>query len=115
MKTIKLFIAVVILAISFTASANTNPERVKLKDDITLTTKISKLLKNKVIEIKEETVVKVYFTINKEDEIVVLSVDSVLENLETYIKNRLNYTKVGLSKHENNQTYLVKVRFLPTH
>lgn len=50
----------------------------------------------------------IYFTVNSEDEIVVLTVASNDGNLGDYIKDKLNYTEVD-GAHENGITYKIPV------
>jgi len=49
-------------------------------------------------------------TINKDGEIVVLSVDTADETLEGFVKGRLNYKKVELNNFKAGRTYTVPVR-----
>ncbi len=51
----------------------------------------------------------VYFTVNTENEIVVLSVMTNEEVLDTYVKSRLNYIKVKDANVETGVTYKIPV------
>ena len=50
------------------------------------------------------------FMLNDKKEIVVLSVDTDKEDLEGFIKSRLNYKQVDLSNFEQGKKYTVSVR-----
>jgi len=53
---------------------------------------------------------KVKFTLNRDQEIVVLSVETDSRILEKFVKNRLNYQKVQLQEYREGKTYTVPVR-----
>lgn len=110
MKTIKNSIKTILLAAviatSSVLSATTEP--VENADPTTITQEIGKLLKNPTFEVEKDVLANVTLTVNKNNEIVVLSVDSDNEHVVNYIKSRLNYNK--LSTNVNAQTYKVPVR-----
>ena len=64
----------------------------------TLSEQIDKLLSDKMFKIKEgsDIFAVVYFTINTDNEIVVLTVATDDETLEAYLKRKLNYAKVDV-------------------
>lgn len=79
----------------------------------TLSEQIDKLLSSNEFNIKDgyEISAVVYFTINTENEIVVLTVATNDEALETYLKRRLNYTKVDIeTSYKVGVTYKIPVR-----
>ncbi len=53
---------------------------------------------------------QVLFMLNKDKEIIVLSVDTDKEDLEGFIKSRLNYKEVSLSNYEAGKKYTVSIR-----
>jgi hypothetical protein len=53
---------------------------------------------------------QVRFTLNDEGEIVVLSVETESEDLERFVKTRLNYKKIEISNVEEGKLYTVPVR-----
>lgn len=55
---------------------------------------------------------QVRFTLNDEGEIVVLSVETDSENLERFVKNRLNYKKIEISNVEEGKLFTVPVRIV---
>ncbi|WP_298501494.1 hypothetical protein [uncultured Maribacter sp.] len=77
----------------------------------TLKTQISKLLTANVLtESEVNATAQVRFTINKNREIVVLSVDTNNSNIESFVKGRLNYKKVALAQYVEGRLYIVPVR-----
>lgn len=53
---------------------------------------------------------QVLFMLNDDKEIIVLSVETDKEDLEGFIKNRLNYKQVDFSNYEEGKKYTVSVR-----
>lgn len=107
MKKIKLIAFSLIMVLSSTMLiANESPN----KNDEKITTEISKLLKNPYYSLKQETKVIVTFTVNKTNEIVVLSINGDNEKVKNYIKSRLNYKKLSSKVIAGNE-YHIPVRF----
>ena len=110
MKTLKVLVLIVAFTFSGVVSANTNPEAKKAEPAV-VTQTVGELLKNPGFEIKKEEKAMVILTINKDNEFVVLSVDSNSEAVANYIKSRLNYKKIkdnlGVSR---ATTYKIPVR-----
>ncbi|WP_291871528.1 hypothetical protein [Maribacter sp.] len=77
----------------------------------TLTAQISKLLSsNDLTEYEVNVEAQVRFTINKDREIVVLSVDTDNGTVEEFVKSRLNYEKVDMSNYVEGRLYTMPVR-----
>ncbi len=75
-----------------------------------LSEQIKDLLRNNNFTTAEEgKVAQVLFTLNSEREIVVLSVDTDDETLDTFIKARLNYHEVDMTAYEAGKKYTVSV------
>ena len=74
---------------------------------------IHELLHKNYIEVgeNEELHAWVRITVNAENEIVVLSVTTDNEAIESLVKNRLNYHKLANSSLEEGKTYRVPIRF----
>jgi hypothetical protein len=106
MKTIKSFLLVAVIAFSSVLSASTNP--IEKAENGVISKEVSKLLKNPSFEITKDILASVKLVVNKNNEIVVLSVDSESETVIEYIKSRLNYNKLSVAVDE--QTYIVPVR-----
>ncbi|MEM0932843.1 MAG: hypothetical protein AAGJ12_10275 [Bacteroidota bacterium] len=78
-----------------------------------LSTQIQKILNRNTFPLEEgEIMADVRFTINKEGEIVVLSVDTPDATLEGFVKGRLNYQKVELPVIKEGKIFTVSVRVM---
>ena len=108
-KKIKTILLAVVIATSSVLSASTEPVKEAVKTIIT--EEVSNLLKNPTFEVTKELLADVRLTINKNNEMVVLSVDSESEQVVNYIKSRLNYNK--LSEKVAEKTYVVPVIIKP--
>lgn len=111
MKKFKVLLFVAVLAVSNLVSANTDP---KIGNNIggeTITSEIGDLLKNPSFEVEGETIALVTFTLNKNNEVVVLYVDTENEVMANYIKGRLNYKSLSVAKAGGLKTFNVPVRF----
>ncbi|KZS40274.1 hypothetical protein AWE51_04785 [Aquimarina aggregata] len=108
MKKLNVLFLAIIIAVSSVAHANTNPSTT----ENVLTQEIKGLLKKPNFKITNELIADVILTINDENEIVVLSVDSESEVLENYIKGRLNYKKVHTSFSSDKVTFKLPVRLV---
>ena len=75
-----------------------------------LSSQIYKILEANTFEVQDEVTADVRFTINKEGEIVVLSVDTEDKALEGFLKGRLNYKKVELQNAKEGKLYTIPVR-----
>jgi|TARA_R100000479_G_scaffold51000_3_gene24187 hypothetical protein len=91
MKKIKvLFLALLVTATFTSIAAVTNinePSKVAVKE-------IFRLLSNPSFLIEKDTFATVKFVVNENHELVVLSVKTEREEIESYIKKRLNYKTV---------------------
>jgi hypothetical protein len=59
---------------------------------------------------ESEYAAEVLFTVNSDQEIIVLSVTSESENAEEYLRNKLNYKKVGHTPGKYGEIYLLPVK-----
>ena len=75
-----------------------------------LAAQIGDLLDHNSFVLNDDLTAKVKFTVNRDQEIVVLSVDSDSDILERFVKSRLNYQKVQLQEYREGKTYTVPVR-----
>lgn len=113
MKTVK----VVLLAVAITLGGliNVNAKEEPAKDDLTtITKKIERILEQPGFDVNEEMLVKVTLVINKDNEMVVLSIDSENEDVSYYIKNKLNYYSVSADTFHRNGKYILPVRLIPS-
>ncbi len=111
MKTMKSSLLVLLLVVTNVLSANTISK--KDSDPSLVAKEIHELLDKPKFQINKELLANVTFTLNGENEIVVLTVDTDNPVLENYIKERLNYNKLS-SKLESQKFYKVPVRIVST-
>ncbi len=111
MKSIKLLLVAVALVFSNIVAAKTNPIDDKAKMTI-ISKEIATLLQNPSFPVERNAYVTVKFTVNRNNELVVLSVEA--ENnkdiIEEFIKTRLNYRK--LSSNIKTQVYTLPVKMV---
>ncbi|MFT4610969.1 MAG: hypothetical protein ACJA1H_000680 [Glaciecola sp.] len=108
MKTLKILALVLAITFSSSISASTNP--LENDEPEKVTEIISELLKNPRIQFKTELSAMVEFTVNKDNEIVVLSVSTESKTFERFIKYRLNYKKISKDAVGNQKTFIVPVK-----
>ena len=101
-----MFAAIGLLIGTSVSTAAVNVE----KEPTTTSEEITQLLENPEFIVSEEMIASVAF-VNKENEIVVLSVETENELLEGYIKNRLNYQKLQTNV-KQGMPYTVPVRIV---
>ncbi|TLP80399.1 hypothetical protein [Maribacter sp. ACAM166] len=76
-----------------------------------LSSQISVMLsENNFSEMNSDLTAQVRFTLNSEGEIVVLSVDTNFDTMESFVKKSLNYKKVDITKVEEGKIYTIPVR-----
>ncbi len=92
-KTLKMLMLIATIAFSSTISASTNLSE-KVDEPNLISETVSKLLGRPYFQLNEDINTKVVIAINKDKEIVVLSVDTKDKKVENYIKSRLNYKKI---------------------
>ena len=112
MRTIKTLLLIVALSFSSVLVASTNAEDKRTKS-VAITEEIGKLLQNPSFLVENEITANVTVTLNKNNEFVVLSVDTDKKNVENYIKSRLNYQELPVTLNESGKTYIVPVRITP--
>ncbi|MFT5216151.1 MAG: hypothetical protein ACI83H_001271 [Glaciecola sp.] len=107
MKQLKtLLLAVLITASSVLSASNED----KKADSVVITEEIGKLLKDPSFLVDKDIVADVTLTLNKNNEIVVLSVDSNELYVENFIKSRLNYKELPAPFTSKERTFKVPVR-----
>ena len=112
MKIIK-SIALIILLFSLNSlsasEGNTDPKKGQI------ITELTSLLQKPGISAKgHDLQARVYFMLNRDNEIVVIQVEAESATLEDYIKNRLNYKKVKCNDLNPGMEYMVPVRIKPS-
>ena len=111
MKKIKVLCVAAAFAFSGVVLAETGTEP---NQEQKLNKEIGQLLDNPTFDVEEELTAYVTFTLNDKDEIVVLTVDSESNLVESFIKNRLNYKKVATKLNTGTRFYKVPVRLVAT-
>ncbi|WP_271765039.1 hypothetical protein [Aquimarina algiphila] len=109
MKKLNVVLLAIAFAITSVASANTNPTT---KAQNVINKKVKTLLKKPSFKIAKELTAYVTITINDEGEMVVLSVDTDSEELESFIKHRINYKKVGAQVYADTKLFKLPVRLV---
>ena len=112
MRTIKTLLLIVALTFSSVLVASTNAED-KRSESVAITEEIGKLLQNPSFLVDEEITANVRITLNKNNEFVVLSVETKNIYVENFIKSRLNYQKLPVTINNGEKTYIVPVRITP--
>lgn len=107
MRKLSLLVAAVAFLVASTSFAGNVPATEKVPTSIS--TELGKHLTNPDFEFAQNTIAKVSFMVNKDNEVVVLSVDSDNEQLVSFIKARLNYQKVT-AKIAKGTEYTLPVR-----
>lgn len=110
MRTIKSLLLVLAITFSSVLSANTEKEPVNSQS---VAKEVAKRLKNPDFKLDKEVLVFVKFTLNDDNEMVVLSVDSDKKIIDSYIKNRLNYVKLKSKPKTGIKTFVVSVKMVP--
>ena len=109
MKNLKSIITILAISIStvFSASATEkNPSKTK-----ELRTEIISILGDKIsVELKKPSTAKISFMINNQNEIVIISVDSDIYELNAIIKGKLNYKKIQVRGTEKGEIYKIPLR-----
>jgi hypothetical protein len=107
MKQLKtLLLAVLITASSVLSASNED----KKADSVVITEEIGKLLKDPSFLVDKDIVADVTLILNKNNELVVLSVDSNELYVENFIKSRLNYKELPATFTSKERTFKVPVR-----
>lgn len=75
-----------------------------------LTEQIHAMLDNNEFATNQDVIAKVRFMINKEGEIVIVTVDSSDENVAQFVKGRLNYKKINTEGLATGKLYSLPLR-----
>ena len=110
MKNLKIIIAILAISIATTFST-TATEKKPSKITKELRTEIVSILGTKLsVELKTDSTAEISFMINSKDEIVILTVDSEVSELNSIIKNKLNYKKVKVKGIKKGEVYIIPLR-----
>ncbi len=112
MRTIKTLLLIVALTFSSVLVASTNVED-KRAESVAITEEIGRLLQNPSFLVDEEITANVMITLNKNNEFVVLYVDTDKIYVENFIKSRLNYQELPVTLKDGAKTFIVPIRITP--
>ena len=111
MKKIINLVLVVFVLTTFKVSAN---NVISFEEDLPKAVKaMSEMIKKNLedIEIEEEAIVDVLFTVNSDDELVILNVKTNDSDIKEYIKSTLNSLKVEDANLYVGKNYSIKINF----
>ena len=111
MKSLKLFVFAFALLTVHYAAATTNP--IKPTDELRV--EMVELIGTSYLDIdsmEDEFSADVLFTVNAKQEIIILSVDSENDQLESYLQKKLNYKKVDHRPSKHGEIYLLPVKMV---
>jgi len=110
MKNLNLFVLALALFTVNIAAADPNP----IKPSYELRTEIVGLIGtnlNANMEVDQYNA-KVFFTVNNNQELIVLSVETEHDQLENYLKTKLNFKKVHHKPGKKGEIYLLPVKMI---
>ncbi len=107
LKLIALVLAIGISSISFAAPTETADPKSELREQI-----IDFLGGNLRFSCENDVVAEVVFTLNNRSEIVIVSVNCENDNLDGYIKSKLNYKKVEVTAIEEGKIYRMPLKIV---
>ena len=112
MRNLKTFVLIAALAVSSVLSASTPMTEAETKTNQfnEVTSAVESLLKNPSFTVEEDMTAKVTITINKDNELVVLSVDCEDDSFESFLKSRINYSELPVGLTSGTKTFVVPVR-----
>ena len=113
MRTLKMLVLVVAIALSSVLSASTNP--IEKAEPASITETVGELLKNPEFQLNKEVHAMVTVFINENDEMVVLSVNTDSKALENYIKGRLNYKKLSKEAIGSKKSFKIPVKIIKSN
>lgn len=111
MNTLKFKTLIVAFLLGFSSIASASNEKPVDKKEImiSITKDVEKLLKKSDLELKITETATVKIMINSKNEIVVLSVDTDNNQVDSFVKSRLNYKKVSAKATSEVYTLPIKV------
>jgi len=114
MKSLKSIITIIAISLATTFSTAAS-EKKSLEGPLEITkklrTEIVSILGSKIpMELKETSTAEISFMVNNKNEIVILSVNSKINELDTYIKSKLNYKKVKVKGTLKGEVYKMPLK-----
>lgn len=112
MKTMKFLFLALAIGFSSLASANNGDPR-KPEEPQSMAEELQSMLKDPDMLIYKDLKADVAFTVNKDNEVVILSVDSDNEYVKDFVMKRLNYKKLQSKVDPGLVEYNLPVRIQP--
>ena len=106
MKRLRLLVLALALTVSGTVLA-TNPSTLTAKAESSQ--EIKKLLQDPEFIVEHDMDAKVLFTLNEDNEIIVLSVETEFDEVESFVKSRLSFQELEADLEQGKQ-YIVPVK-----
>ncbi len=112
MKNLKTIITVLAISLSTVFTANTlDKKTIKKNINNELRTEIISLFGDKIpLKVKQESIAEVAFMVNKNNELVVVSVETKVAGLNSYVKNKLNYKKLSVKGIAKGEIYKMPIK-----
>ena len=112
MRTIKTLLLAVVIIFGSVLTANAKTEPTKDQQAI-IAKRFERILKYPEFDVNKETLVKVTFMFNNDNEMVILSVDSKNKDVSSFIKTTFNYQGLSLDGMNKNEEYVLPIRLIP--
>jgi len=109
MKNLKFIIAIFAISLSTIFSMNAS-EKNNINNNELRTEIVSILGNNFSIDLQKSGTANISFMINNKNEIVIISVDSDITELNALIKGRLNYKKIDIKGTKKGEIYKMPLR-----
>ncbi len=110
MKNLKSIIAIIAITLATTFSANAT-EKKPSKITKELRTELVSMLGNTInIELKKSTSGEISFMVNNKNEVVVISVESKVNEFNSMVKRKLNYKKITVKGVKKGEIYKIPVK-----
>ena len=111
MKNLKLFVfAIAFFTLNVVSAANLNPINPTDELRVEITDLIGSSYMDEMSD--KECSADVVFTVNSKSELIVLSVNSDNSQLESFLKNKLNYRKVDHQPSKPGEIFLLPVKMI---
>lgn len=110
MRKLKSIITIIAISLATTFST-TATEKEPSKITKELRTELVSMLGNKIqVELKESTTGEISFMVNNKNEVIIISVDSKVDEFNSMVKNKLNYKKITVKGVKKGEIYRIPVK-----
>tara|TARA_R110002126_G_scaffold291243_1_gene451269 strand:+ start:187 stop:531 length:345 start_codon:yes stop_codon:yes gene_type:complete len=110
MRNLKSIITIIAISLATTFSTTaTEKESSKIKKE--LRTEIVSMLGKKIqVEVKESSSAEISFMVNNKNEVIIVSVDSEVNEFNSMVKRKLNYKKINVKGVQKGEIYIIPVK-----